>query len=137
MPFGSWSIPQGSLDHPDAERIMKMSRVVFRLVAAGLIAVASCKKAEPPAAGPAGYFGVNVDLSKLDTGFTSASPEVQRSVSLVKRYYYYSEFPRAAAELDQLANDPSLSDAQKKLVADLAGLTAQVIAKAPPPPPEQ
>jgi hypothetical protein len=107
---------------------------MFGLLAAAGIALAGCKKSEPPAVHSNVYYGVQVDLSRLDSEFNSAGPELGRSAALIKRYYLYSEFPRAAAELEQLANDPGLSESQRKLAADLLDQTRQVIAKAPPPP---
>ncbi len=114
--------------------MVKTNRGVFRLLAVGWIALAGCKKSEPPVVQSKAYYGVQVDLTRLDVEFTNAGPDLERSASLVKRYYLYSEFPRAAAELDQLANNPGLSESQRKLAADLLEQTRQVMAKAPPPP---
>jgi hypothetical protein len=133
MQFGSWSIPRGNRKCPGDGYTMKTSRMLLGLLAVGWIVLAGCKKSEPPVVHANVYFGVQVDLDKLDPEFSSAGPELGHSAQLIKRYYLYSEFPRAAAELERLANDPGLSESQRKLAAVLLEQTRQVIAKAPPP----
>jgi hypothetical protein len=98
-----------------------------------LAALSGCKKStqDPPSPN---YYGVQVDLPKLDLQFTNASPETLTSVTLVKRYFRYSQFMQAMMELDKIANDSSLTQVQKKTIADLLEQTKQVIAKAPAQP---
>jgi len=76
---------------------------------------------------------LKLNWAKLNTEFTNASPDVQSDVSLAVRAFRYSLFPKALVELDKLSNNPNLTEAQKKLVAELQEPTKQVIAKAPPP----
>src|SRR5207247_11053418 len=94
----------------------------------------SCRKADQSVAPPREFFGVKVDLPRLDADFTNASPDVQDRVSLIKRFFHYGQFAQAMVELDKLSNVPNLTMPQKKLVNDLIEQTKQVIAKAPPPP---
>lgn len=113
---------------------MRMFPWILALLAVCLGAVAGCSRAGGPAGPPHEYYGVKVDLPKLEAGFTNASPDIQSRVALVKRAFRYSVFLQALVELDQLSSKPDLTEAQKKLVGDLIEQTKQVIAKAPPPP---
>ena len=115
---------------------MKTTKLLLPILAVSLLALAGCKKAEPE--GTAVQFhGINVDLPKLDTAFADASPEVQASLTSVKGFFRYAQFPQALMELDKLSNNPGLAEPQKKLVMDLIEQTKQVIANAPPPAPAQ
>jgi hypothetical protein len=113
---------------------MKMTNWLFAIFAVCLLGLAGCKKADQSVGPPQEYYGVKLEWQKLDTAFTNASPEVQASVSLAVRGFRYAQFPQALVELDKLANNPNVTEAQKKLVNDLIEQTKQVIAKAPPPP---
>ncbi len=112
---------------------MKMTDSFFLILAVCLLAFSGCKKADQQSSAPQ-FHGVNVDLPKLDTEFATVGPEVQDSLSLVKRFFRYAQFPQALMELDKLSNNPSLTEPQKKLVKDLIEQTKQVITKTPPPP---
>jgi hypothetical protein len=96
------------------------------------VALAGCKKADQQGSAQQ-FYGINVDWPKLDAEFAKASSDVQDSVSLVKRFFRYGQFPQALMELDKLSNNPNLAESQKKLVNDLLEQTKQVVAKAPPP----
>ena len=99
------------------------------------VAFAGCKKAEEAPGPTPVYYGVKmVDLPKLDTDFVNASQDVQASVSMVKRFLRYAQFPQAVAELGKLANNPNLSEPQKKVVEGLIEQTKQVIANSKAPP---
>jgi hypothetical protein len=82
-------------------------------------------------------FGVNLDTPRLDTDFTNASPEVQQSVRAVKNAIRRGQLPIAVGELEQLARNASLTEPQKKLVADLREELGQVLAKSHPAPAAQ
>jgi hypothetical protein len=99
----------------------------------GLLAGAGCKKAEDQPGPTPVYYGVKVDLPKLDKAFTNANPDVQTSATLVKRFLRYAQLPQARAELDKLAANPTLTETQKKVVSDLTEQTKQVIANSTPP----
>ena len=112
---------------------MNRPHCLYALLMVWVVALTSCNKTES-AAPPQEYYGVKVDWPKLDSEFTNTSPDVEAKVSLVKRAFRYGQFPQALAPLDALANNPNLTDSQKKLVHDLVEQTKQVIAKMPPPP---
>jgi len=111
---------------------MKATTLVFSLWVACLVTSDGCKKAEPPPpAGTIQMAGVAVDLPKLDTEFQNASPEVQTAVTQIKMLYRGGRFARMITELDKLSNNPSLTEPQKKLINDLIGQMAKVMAKIP------
>jgi len=114
---------------------MKTKTIQWMLIlaAAGLVAVAGCKKAEKPEPPLSEYYGVKVDWPKLATEFTNPSQDVQTSVRLIQRFFRYQEFPQALAELNKLSGNPSLTEPQKKLINDLIEQTRQVMSQAPPP----
>ncbi len=113
---------------------MKTLNVAFVLLAVSLAALSGCKKSEQSVAPNTEYNGVKVDWPKLETGFANSDPEVQKAASLAVRHIRYSLFPEALGVLEMLAANPKLTEAQKKLVADVAEQTKQALAKAPPPP---
>ena len=110
-------------------------RVVFCALAAGLLAVTGCRKAEaPPPAETIQMAGVSLDLPKLDTEFQNASPEVKTAVIQIKTLFRGGRLAQMVTELDKLGNNPSLTDSQKKLINGLIQQVGQVIAKIPTPP---
>ena len=56
------------------------------------------------------------------------------TAALINRSLRYAQFPQAVAELGKLANNPNLSEPQKKVVNDLVEQTKQVIANSKAPP---
>ena len=113
---------------------MKTTNWVLGMLAVFLFALAGCKKTEQPVAPPREFYGVKVNLPKLERDFTNASPEAQAGVVAIKQAFRYGQFLQAMMELDKLANTPNLTEPQKKLVKELMEQTKQVIAKVPPPP---
>ena len=99
---------------------------------AGVLAGAGCKKAEDEPGPTPVYYGVRVDLPKLDSEFTNANQEVQASARLAKQCLRYAQVPQALAELEKLARNTSLTGPQKKVVEDLIKQTRQVIANSTP-----
>ena len=112
---------------------MKATIGIWALLTICLLASAGCKKSGQAAPPKTDYSGVKVDWPKLDTEFANSDPEVQNGAYMAKRHIRYERFPEALVELEKLSSNPKLTDAQKKLVADLAEQTKQAIAKAPPP----
>ncbi len=113
---------------------MKTASLVVGMIAACLLGH-GCKKAPPPSPpGTIQLYGVTVSLPRLDTEFKTASPEAQAAVFRVKTAYRFGQLSRMMEELDKLANEPSLSDPQKKLVSELTEQMKQVIAKTDLPP---
>ena len=108
---------------------MKKTQWMLGLCVAGVAAFGGCsRKAENLPAWE--IRGVQVDMPQLDVVFVNASQEVQGNVAMFKRYFRYGQYPQALVELQKLANQPSLTEPQKKLVSDLTEQTKQVLAKA-------
>jgi hypothetical protein len=116
----------------DASRDMKMPKGVSALLVVGLVAFAGCKKSDQAVAPDTLYNGVKVEWPRLQTEFANSDPELQKTASGAVRSIRYSLFPEALGALESLAANPKLTEAQKKLVADVTEQAKQALAKAPP-----
>jgi len=111
---------------------MKLTNVVLGVLAAGALALAGCGKSA--ADNPPGIVlnGVNVDTPKLQAALATAKPDVLNNLPKVSFGMRYGDYPGALAALQKIADDPSLTDAQKKLANQVLEQLKQAIAKAPP-----
>jgi len=98
-----------------------------------LVAFAGCKKSDQAVAPNTQFNGIKVEWSKLETEFANSDPELQKTASAAVRSIRYSLFPQALVALESLAANPKLTEAQKKLVADVSEQAKQALAKAPAP----
>src|SRR5215470_664362 len=115
------------------KRILRALGIAF----AFLFATSACKKSQPQTATQDRY-GIGIDWPKLDTEFRdNTDPNVQAAVSTIKRSILYHQFPQAIADMDKLAGNPTLTNPQKKTLADLRDQTQQVMAKGSPSRPAQ
>jgi len=112
---------------------MKAHKGVWILLAVCFLAFGGCKRSGQGAPPKTDYYGVKVEWPKLDTEFANSDPEAQAGAYMAKRHIRYERFPEALVELEKLSANPRLTEAQKKVVTDLAEQTKQAIAKAPPP----
>jgi hypothetical protein len=110
---------------------MKKANLVMLPVLVAVLALAGCGKHKAPA--PV-MQGVTIDLPKLREAFATASPELHASVSDVAMGVRYIDYPRAFVGLDKLANTPSLTEPQKKVVNELIEQVKQLASKAAAPP---
>ena len=110
---------------------MKRTLLCCGILVAVMVAVDGCKKQE--SATGTQTAGVNVDINKMAADFASASPEAQQSFSQVRFALRYGQYDKALAELDKLANDASLNDAQKKQVNNLIAQIKQQQARTQAP----
>ncbi|HLH55540.1 MAG TPA: hypothetical protein VKY92_18210 [Verrucomicrobiae bacterium] len=95
---------------------MKKSILVVSLACAAILAGAGCKKpSDVPAA--AQVNGVTVDLPKLNEAFANSSQEIRTTVTQVGFNIRYTKYEDALMALDKLANDPSVTEDQKKVVS--------------------
>lgn len=109
---------------------MKITSGVIVCVCAGLLALAGCGK--PKTETPVQQ-GVAIDLPKLQEAFAAAGPELQTLAGEVSQRMRYGEYPAALAALDKLANNASLTEPQKKIVAAVTEQVKAVASKAPAP----
>jgi phage tail protein X len=109
---------------------MKMTKWLTVLVMAGVLALAGCSKA-PSAQQDVEVNGVKVSLPALQQSLsTSTDKDVQSSQGQMAYGLRYRNYAQVQAELAKLAANPTLTDAQKKLVAKVDEQMKQVVAKA-------
>jgi hypothetical protein len=77
-----------------------------------------------------------VDISKFQQAFPSPTPEQQSDIGKALQGLRYGMFPEVLAALDRLASDASLTEPQKKAVADMIQGVKQTMAKTPAAPPQ-
>ena len=105
---------------------MKTTTWIRSIVLVGIIALAGCSKQKPTA--PV-LQGVTIDSPRLREAFSTASPELQTAAAEVAMGVRYHDYPRAMAGLDKLANTPSLTEPQKKVVGEVTEQVKQAAAK--------
>jgi hypothetical protein len=103
---------------------------IFLAAAASALLLVGCGKAKAPP--PPEYNQVTVDLPKLVQTFAGAAPEAQQSVSMVQRNLRYGDYTKALMSLDELANNASITEPQKKVVAEVIEQVKKVINQAAP-----
>ena len=112
--------------------VMNAEHIIFGVLVAGLLAFSGCGKKEPQT--PAAYEirGVKVDMPKLEQAFAGAGNDLQADVVQTTSNIRYGQYVEALVSLDKLVNNPSLNDAQKKVVNEVIEEMKQVINKAGP-----
>lgn len=98
---------------------MKFPNWIPGLLLAGVLAFAfaGCGKSDKPT--PADSTVQAIDATKFRPAFSSASPKITAIVDNVMMAIQGSTYKDALTGLDKLAGLPTLSEAQKKVVADL------------------
>lgn len=107
-----------------------MKKTVWLLcIATGvLLAASGAGCAKKPASAPPQTLQQGV--AQLRAALRTAGPEVERDLyDHVVRGIHYRHYPEALAALDRIANNPSLSDQQKKLANDVTELLKQAAQK--------
>lgn len=106
---------------------MKTTIWLISLLIAGAFLLAACSKSEkaPPSQGP--------NVAKLQQAFPTPTPEIQASLAKVAFGFRYGQYPEALAELDKIAADPSLTEAQKKAVTEFSEELKKKAASPAPP----
>jgi len=103
---------------------------MMMVLLAGVLALVGCGKEKPPA--PV-LQGVTIDVPKLREAFATASPELQTAVSEVAMGARYSDYTSAFNALAKLDSAPGLTDAQKKVVAEVTDQVKQLASKSTRP----
>ncbi len=96
---------------------MKTIKYLLMILTVGVLAVAGCSKSgdKTQQARQPG----RVDLSQLQEQFPNPSPEMAASLQKIRFNCRYRTFDGAQAELDKLAQMPTLTEPQKKAVNDV------------------
>jgi hypothetical protein len=110
---------------------MKTINHVLLFLAVTTLALAGCGKSSKDTANAANPM---TGVAILQKSFPAPSPELQASIGKIYTGIRYGEYAIAQPELDKVAADPSLNDAQKKAVSDLTEQLKKAIAAAPPKP---
>src|SRR2546421_7093 len=105
---------------------MKVETAVIPLMLALALFAGCRKKAAPP---PQAYSisGVKVDSPKLAVELASAGLEARAAVTDFQMALRYQMYDRALVPLDKLANDPTLTESQKKTVNEVIEQIKQLI----------
>jgi phosphopantothenate synthetase len=91
---------------------------------------AGCGKSK--IAPPLAINGVTIDLPKLQRTCGSSSPTIRDSLDKVRLSIRYADYRTALEELGKLANNPDISEAQKKTISDVSEQVKQAFANATP-----
>src|SRR5262252_9360294 len=112
---------------------MKITKLFYGLLTASLLGLVACSKSSSGSLAPSEINGVKVDKPSFVAAFENAPPEVKGSdYSEVLEGIRYRQWDRALVALDKLAQQPNLSEAQKKSVGQLTEQLKQVVIKGPP-----
>ena len=106
---------------------MNLEKTVIALLVLATAAFAGCRKKEPPPPQAYTISGVKVDSPKLAVSLATASPEARANVTDFQMALRYQMYDRALVPLDKLANDPSLTEPQKKVVNEVIEQIKQLI----------
>ena len=106
---------------------MKTAKYILVVLAAGLLVLTGCKKQQAPP--PPSFGGVTIDMPKFNAAFANAGPELQSDVTMVGFGVRYGDPVKSLMALDKLANNPSLTEDQKKVVATVTEQIKQMAAK--------
>ena len=111
---------------------MKTTYWMSGLIVAGLLAFAGCGKSSQSttASGP------QIDLAKFTQAFPTPTPDQQKNLFKVSQGIRYRRYPDALAGLEGLDGDASLTEPQKKAVADMVAGIQQAMTNTPPAPPQ-
>jgi len=110
---------------------MKPSLRILSLLSVILLGLAGCGKPAQVALPPTTVNGATIDMAKLTQALSSSTaPEVKKNLSGFFANVRYTQYDQAAANLDKIAADPSLTEDQKKAVADAIEQVKQVTAAA-------
>ncbi|HZR20626.1 MAG TPA: hypothetical protein VFE51_25310 [Verrucomicrobiae bacterium] len=92
--------------------------LLLGLIVAVAIVSAGCSKSDKAPPAPE-FQGVQVDLPKLTAAFENANQDLKTTTTQVGFNVRYQKYEDALMGLDKLANDPNVTEAQKKVVNEV------------------
>ncbi len=98
------------------------------MVLGGALLCSGCGKSKP-AAQAQDYNGVEVDLPKLKQAFASAGPDLVRLADEVGFGLRYGDYAKSLQALDQITNNPSCTEDQKRLAVVTMGQIGKLAEK--------
>ncbi len=93
---------------------MKTTSWMLGAIVAGMLALCGCSKS----ASTDPKLSQNPAV-RFTAAFPTPTPELQASINKINLGLRYGQYPEAIVELDKMANDASLTEAQKKAVNDM------------------
>jgi len=115
---------------------MKTVNLLLGFIAAVVLATAGCSKSDKTPPAPQ-VNGVTVDIPKLSEAFANASEELKATANQVGFNIRYGKYEDALMALDKLANDPSTTPDQKKVVNQVIDQAKKLAGAAPAGAPAQ
>jgi hypothetical protein len=102
--------------------MIKKTTWILGIALAGLVAMAGagCSKSETPAQKIPTYGKVAVDMPKLRKALETAGPDAQTQIRNVNLGLRYGKYVDALMALDKLKELPGITDAQKKVIDEVA-----------------
>jgi len=97
-------------------RLIEWGRV---LAATIVVALAGCSKSSKPS-GTQQVDGISIDMPKLGQSFSATTnAEALRLLSEATMGLRYRDYPKSMMALEELSKLPDITEAQKKMVADV------------------
>jgi hypothetical protein len=114
---------------------MKKLTYLFALLVVGILVSTGCKKGggDKPTFSILEVNGVKVEFGRFQAAFESAPQELSTTVGDVRSGIRYRQYDLATGALEKLAADTTLTEDQKKVVADITEQIKQAAAKEPAP----
>ncbi len=113
---------------------MKMTNWLVVMFMAGMLALVGCSKAPPPQE-TVDVNGVKVAMPALQKALSaSTDKDIQNNLGTMVFGLRYRDYAGVQSSLAKLAANPSLSEEQKKLVAQVDDQLKQALAKGTPAP---
>src|SRR5262245_58810672 len=107
-------------------------RPLLAVMIAFVLAFPACNKsAKTP---PIEMEGVQVDIPKLKQAFASANTDLLALENDVEFGLRYGNYEKSLLALEQITNNASCTEVQKKVAGDTMDQTKRLMEKTPPPP---
>ena len=113
---------------------MKRMQWLLAVMAAATLGLAGCSKKEEPPMESVQVNGVSVDMPKLRDAFSSSTNQDLRKILFdVDQHFRFGDYLKCMMSLDELSNQPDVTESQKKMVADVIEQVKKLAANAPAP----